>query len=50
MSYIGNQPYQVAFLTDTFNGDGTTTAFLSKTEKSAVRNIPGKTFLGNSLK
>ena len=28
MSYIGNQPYQVAFLTDTFNGDGTTTAFL----------------------
>mgnify|MGYP003351347848 CR=1 FL=1 len=27
MSYIGNQPTQVAFLTDSFNGDGTTTAF-----------------------
>lgn len=25
--YIGNQPSQVAFLTDSFNGDGTTTAF-----------------------
>ena len=27
MSYIGNVPYQVAFVSDTFNGDGTTTAF-----------------------
>lgn len=27
MSYIGNQPTQVAFLTDSFSGDGTTTAF-----------------------
>lgn len=27
MSYIGNQPTQVAFQTDTFSGNGTTTAF-----------------------
>ena len=27
MAYIGNQPYQVAFVTDTFNGNGSTTAF-----------------------
>lgn len=27
MSYIGNQPYQVAFVTDTFSGTGSTTAF-----------------------
>lgn len=27
MSYIGNSPYQVAFVTDTFNGNGSTTAF-----------------------
>lgn len=27
MSYVGNQPLSVAFLTDTFTGDGTTTAF-----------------------
>jgi hypothetical protein len=27
VSYIGNQPTQVAFLTDSFSGDGTTTAF-----------------------
>ena len=27
MSYIGNVPYQVAFVSDTFSGDGTTTAF-----------------------
>jgi hypothetical protein len=27
MSYIGNQPTQQAFLTDTFSGNGTTTAF-----------------------
>ena len=27
MSYIGNQPYQVAFLTDQFSGNGSTTAF-----------------------
>jgi hypothetical protein len=27
MSYIGNQPTSVAFLTDTFNGNGSTTAF-----------------------
>jgi hypothetical protein len=27
MSYIGNQPSQVAFLTDSFSGNGTTTAF-----------------------
>ena len=27
MSYIGNQPSQVAFLTDTFSGNGSTTAF-----------------------
>jgi hypothetical protein len=27
MSYIGNQPYQVAFVTDTFSGDASTTAF-----------------------
>ena len=25
--YIGNQPYQVAFVTDTFNGNGSTVAF-----------------------
>jgi hypothetical protein len=25
--YIGNQPYQVAFVTDTFSGNGSTTAF-----------------------
>ena len=27
MSYIGNQPTQAAFVTDQFNGDGTTVAF-----------------------
>ena len=27
MSYIGNSPYQVAFVTDTFSGNGSTTAF-----------------------
>ena len=27
MSFIGNQPISAAFLTDTFNGNGTTTAF-----------------------
>jgi len=27
MSYIGNSPYQVAFVTDTFNGTGSATAF-----------------------
>lgn len=27
MAYIGNQPYQVAFVTDTFSGNGSTTAF-----------------------
>lgn len=27
MSYIGNQPTSVAFLTDTFNGNGSTTVF-----------------------
>ena len=27
MSYIGNSPYQVAFLTDTFSGNNSTTAF-----------------------
>lgn len=27
MSYIGNQPYQVAFVTDTFSGNGSTTVF-----------------------
>jgi len=27
MSYIGNQPTQIAFLTDSFNGNGSTTAF-----------------------
>ena len=27
MSYIGNQPFSAAFLTDTFSGNGTTTAF-----------------------
>ena len=27
MAYVGNQPYQVAFVTDTFSGTGTTTAF-----------------------
>jgi hypothetical protein len=27
MSYIGNTPISVAFLTDTFSGDGSTTAF-----------------------
>lgn len=27
MSYIGNQPSQVAFLTDSFSGNGSTTAF-----------------------
>lgn len=27
MSYIGNQPLSVAFLTDTFSGNGSTTAF-----------------------
>lgn len=27
MSYIGNQPISAAFLTDTFSGNGTTTAF-----------------------
>jgi hypothetical protein len=27
MSYIGNQPYQAAFVTDTFSGNGSTTAF-----------------------
>ena len=25
--YIGNQPYQIAFVTDSFNGDGSTIAF-----------------------
>ena len=27
MAYVGNQPYQVAFVTDTFSGTGSTTAF-----------------------
>jgi hypothetical protein len=27
LSYIGNQPYQVAFVTDTFSGNGSTTVF-----------------------
>ena len=27
MAYVGNQPYQVAFVTDTFSGNGSTTAF-----------------------
>lgn len=27
MSYIGNQPYQVAFVSDTFSGNASTTAF-----------------------
>lgn len=27
MSYIGNEPFSVAFLTDTFSGNGSTTAF-----------------------
>lgn len=27
MAYVGNQPYQVAFVTDTFSGNGSTVAF-----------------------
>jgi archaellum component FlaG (FlaF/FlaG flagellin family) len=31
MAYIGNQPTSAPFITDTFSGDNTTTAFLNMT-------------------
>ena len=39
MSYIGNQPYQVAFLTDTFSGNGTTTAFTMQVAPATTTSV-----------
>jgi len=39
MSYIGNQPTTVAFLTDTFNGNGSTTAFTMSVAPATTTSI-----------
>ena len=39
MSYIGNLPTNVAFVTDSFNGDGTTTAFTMSVAPASTSSI-----------
>lgn len=39
MSYIGNQPTSMAFLTDTFSGNGTTGPFLMSTAPAATSSM-----------
>jgi hypothetical protein len=39
MAYIGNQPYQVAFLVDTFSGTGTTTAFTTSVAPANTASV-----------
>jgi len=39
MSYIGNQPTSVAFLTDTFNGNGSTTVFTMSVAPASTSSI-----------
>lgn len=39
MSYIGNQPTNVAFVTDTFNGTGSTTAFTMSVAPASTSSI-----------
>ena len=39
MSYIGNQPTQVAFLTDTFSGNGSTTAFTTSVAPANTASV-----------
>lgn len=39
MSYIGNQPTNVAFLTDTFSGDGSTTAFTMSVAPASTSSV-----------
>jgi hypothetical protein len=39
MSYIGNQPTSVAFLTDTFSGNGSTTAFTMSVAPATTSSI-----------
>lgn len=39
MSYIGNQPTTVAFLTDTFSGNGSTTAFTMQVAPATTSSV-----------
>jgi hypothetical protein len=39
MSYIGNEPFSVAFLTDTFSGNGSTTAFTLSAAPAGTSSI-----------
>ena len=39
MSYIGNEPFSIAFLTDTFSGNGSTTAFTLSAAPAGTSSI-----------
>jgi hypothetical protein len=39
MSYIGNEPFSVAFLTDTFSGNGSTTSFTLSASPAGTSSI-----------
>lgn len=39
MSYIGNQPYQVAFVTDTFSGNASTTVFTMSVAPAGTSSV-----------
>jgi hypothetical protein len=52
MPFIGNSPYQVAFLTDTFSGNGSTTAFtmsVAPANTSSVYCVYLTTYRGKAL-